>query len=110
MTGDNAVVLLTRIKVIATREDDYAVRPSRNAQRDMDNLGYDLVDVCDCLCDLEIGDVRKVEPADWGDGEVVVCITRFSCGAGQTDELYVKVCVGADSLEVLSFKLNGSPR
>ena len=82
----------------------------KNPQRDLENLGYDADDVCDCLQDLGVEDVER-ELEDEYRNDCCVLVFRKVEYAG--DDLYVKVSVpdSADgTLVILSFKLWGSPR
>lgn len=85
------------------------VEVSRSAQRDLENLGYDIDDVRDCLDQLELEECESIEESKWREG-AVVCVFR---GQLEEDDLYVKVCINPGnpgSLYLLSFKLYGSPR
>ena len=95
--------LLQQIHDLAERG---SVTLERRAQIDVENLGYDHCDVCDCLEDITEHDYRQSIPANFNpEIEFHEFATRF-----ETDDLYVKVCVTSNVLQVYSFKLQGSPR
>jgi hypothetical protein len=81
----------------------------RNPQQDVENLGYDVDDVADCIQACCLEDVEKEMDDQYRDALVLV----FKPIQYGEDELYVKISVpsnAADKLNVLSFKLSGSPR
>ena|SRR2546422_9309307 len=80
----------------------------RNPQQDMENLGYEFDDVADCIQSCCLEDVEKEMEDQYRDALVLV----FKPIQYGEDELYVKVSVptnAAEKLNVLSFKLSGSP-
>jgi hypothetical protein len=81
----------------------------RNPQQDMQNLGYDFDDVADCVASCCLADVEKEMEDQYRDALVLV----FKPIQYGEDELYVKISVpnnAAEKVNVLSFKLSGSPR
>ena len=81
----------------------------RNPQQDMENLGYDHDDVADCIQSCCLKDIEK-EMEDLYRNALVLVFKPTQYGE---DELYVKLSVpnnAGEKLNVLSFKLSGSPR
>lgn len=82
----------------------------RNPQRDLENLGYDIDDVCDCIQELVVEDIDKTVEDQYRDD---CCVLEFKPVSYGEDELYLKLSVPEDMnqmLIVLSFRLWGSPR
>jgi hypothetical protein len=103
----NRAAALERIRELA-RTSHVAIL--RMPQVDMEGLGYDLDDVCDCISSLGVDDVEKDEDDQYRPECRVYVFKRIRY---DQDDLYVKVSVPdapGGRLIVLSFKLWGSPR
>jgi MqsR (Motility quorum-sensing regulator) toxin of toxin-antitoxin system len=82
----------------------------RTPQQDIENLGYDFDDVCDCVEALRLEDVERDMEDQYRSDRLVL---EFKEIRYQEDPLYVKVSVpsnAGEKLIVLSFKFSGSPR
>lgn len=62
---------------------------SRNAQRDYQEMGYELADVHQCIASLQLSDYRGVR--EYNDVEYDVYHARYRGPTGHHDELYVKL-------------------
>jgi hypothetical protein len=102
---------LARVHVLA---DEGEVEFSRNARRDSGTLGYQDPEVWDVLSEIELVECTRVDLPKWEpapDAYVLTAITKFEKeGRERPDVLFVEVRVNADSLFLLAFKLDGSPR
>jgi hypothetical protein len=84
---------LNDVKATAKRHDiEYR---GRNVQRDIHNLGYELVDVVQCLMQLSESDFRKSihykdRPTD---DEYMCTFTKAGNEGSEPDDLYVKYCL-----------------
>ena len=96
---------IAKIRALAEAQ---CVDMHKRAQARMEALGYDITDVEDCLCTLDLRDCTRdgaPEHQEFGeDSWVYEFVSRF-----RGDRLYVKIYLYADSVYVLSFKLDGSP-
>jgi hypothetical protein len=81
----------------------------RIVQRDINNLGYELADVAQCVIQLSVDDHRNSiryedRPAD----DVYVCtFTKVGNEESRPDDLYIKFCLvdGCLSIDLGSFHL-----
>ena len=82
----------------------------RKVGRDIANLGYDINDVANCLCQLSSSDFRKTHTykhkQQLPDDEYI-CRYKKSLEEGQIDELYIKFCLvdGCLIVDLASFHL-----
>jgi len=93
---------LDAVKAIAKRHDiEYR---GRIVQRDINNLGYELVDVARCLTQLSESDFSKSiryerRPTD----DIYICaFTKAGNEEAKPDDLYVKLCL-IDNCLVVDF-------
>lgn len=91
---------LGEVKASAKRHDiEYR---GRNVQRDISNLGYELVDVARCLMQLAKADFSKSiryedRPAD---DEYMCTFTKAGNEESEPDNLYIKICL-IDNCQVI---------
>lgn len=81
---------LSDVKAAARR---YSIEyRGRNVQRDIDNLGYELVDVVQCLTHLSENDHRKsIRYEDYpADDEYMCKFTKTGNEGSGLDDLYIK--------------------
>ncbi len=81
----------------------------RIVQRDINNLGYELTDVAQCVKRLSVGDHRKsIRYEDRPTDDVYMCtFTRAGNEDSGPDDLYIKFCLvdGCLSIDLGSFHL-----
>jgi len=84
---------LGEVKATARRHDiEYR---GRNVQRDISNLGYELVDVARCLMQLSENDFSKSIRYEnrQTDDEYICTFTKTGNEESEPDNLYVKFCL-----------------
>jgi hypothetical protein len=81
----------------------------RIVQRDINNLGYELADVAQCVMQLSVHDHRKsIRYEDCPTDDVYMCtFTRAGNEESDPDDLYIKFCLvdGCLSIDLGSFHL-----
>lgn len=111
MTLPTYAEALGHVRRLADNED---VELSNNARRDSKLLGYEFEDVCDALAALEVVDCCKIDKGHW-DPRFPVATYKMTFmletrGPTKVDDLFIEVRINPQSLYVLAFKLDGSPR
>ena len=82
---------------------------NHKVRQDIDNLGYEFVDVVACLVSLTSSDFHKTYTYDDGDIDDAYSIDFTPPGKSESDSIYIKFSLINDCLivDIASFHLSG---